>query len=102
MKVKNMLTTISMSLVFYVALILVGISVYNIKTTTNMSQKEYTNAKNEGYRLEIKSQVQSVIKILQTEYDRIQAEGISEETAKKDALTVIRGMRYGDDDSGYF
>lgn len=67
-----------------------------------MSQKEYTNAKNEGYRLEIKSQVQSVIKILQTEYDRIQAEGISEETAKKDALTVIRGMRYGDDDSGYF
>ena len=102
MKVKNLLTWINMSLVFYVALILVGISIYNIKTTTNMSQKEYTNAKNEGYRLEIKSQVQSVIKILQTEYDRIQAEGISEETAKKDALTVIRGMRYGDDDSGYF
>lgn len=102
LKVKNLLTLISMSLVFCVAVILAGISVYNINSTTNLSVDAYKKAMNDGYELEIKSEVQTVIKVLQSEYDKIQSQGISEEQAKETAKEIVRGMRYRDDDSGYF
>lgn len=102
LKVKNLLTLISMSLVFCVAVILAGISVYNINSTTNLSVDAYKEAMNDGYKLEIKSEVQTVMKVLQTEYDKIQSQGVSEEQAKETAKEIVRGMRYRDDDSGYF
>lgn len=102
MKVKNLLTMISISLVFCVAVILAGVSVYNIKSTTTLSVDKYKQAMNDGYRLEIKSEVETVIKVLQSEYDKIQAKGVSEEQAKNTAKEIVRGMRYRDDDSGYF
>lgn len=102
LKVKNLLTLISVLLVCLVAFILAGISIYNIRTTTNMSSTEYENAMYNGYQLELKSQVQSAINVLQTEYDKIQSEGISEEEAKNTAKEIVREMRYRDDNSGYF
>ena len=102
MKVKNLLTMISISLVFCVAVILAVVSIYNIKSTTNLSVDKYKQAMNNGYRLEIKSEVETVIKVLQTEYDKIKAKGVSEEQAKNTAKEIVRGMRYRDDDSGYF
>jgi len=102
MKVKNLLTLISISLVFCVAVILAVISIYNIKSTTNLSADKYEQAMNNGYKQEIKSEVESVIKVIETEYDKIQNEGVSEEQAKNTAKEIVRGMRYRDDDSGYF
>ncbi len=102
LKVKNLLTLISVLLVCLVAFILAGISIYNIRTTTNMSSTEYENAMYNGYQLELKSQVQSAINVLQSEYDKIQSEGISEEEAKNTAKEIVREMRYRDDNSGYF
>ncbi len=62
----------------------------------------YANAVNEGYNDEIKSQVQSTLSILQSEYDQYQAGGKTEEQAQEDAKEIIRAMRYRDDQSGYF
>ncbi len=101
-KVKNLLMFISMSLVICVSVILVGISIYNIKSATTLSVFEYRNAMNNGYKLEIQSQVQTVIHVLQAEYDKIASQGISEEQAQENAKEIIRSMRYRDDDSGYF
>lgn len=102
LKVKNLLTFSSVSLVCIVAVILAGISIFNIKSTTKLSLDEYTNAMESGYKQEIKSQVQAVIKVIEGEYARIASEGISEEEAKARAIEITRGMRYRDDDSGYF
>lgn len=102
LKVKNLLTLISVLLVCLVAFILAGISIYNIQKTTDTSSTEYENAMYSGYQLELKSQVQSAINVLQAEYDKIQSEGISEEEAKNTAKEIVREMRYRDDNSGYF
>ena len=102
LKVRNLLTLITVSLVCLVAFILAGISIYNIKTATNRSSAEYENAMYNGYQLELKSQVQSAINVLQAEYNKIQTEAITEEEAKEHAKEIIREMRYRDDQSGYF
>ncbi|MDE6875114.1 MAG: methyl-accepting chemotaxis protein [Lachnospiraceae bacterium] len=102
LKVKNLLTLINVALVCLVALILAGISIYNFKTTTDMASTEYENAMNNGYQLELKSQVQAAVNVLQAEYNKIQTEGIPEEEAKNRAKEIVREMRYRDDGSGYF
>ena len=102
LKVKNLLTLISITLVVCVAVILTVVSVYNIKSTTTISIEKYVQAMNDGYKLEIKSEVETVIKVMQSEYDKIKNAGITEEQAKINAKEIVRGMRYRDDDSGYF
>lgn len=66
------------------------------------STGKYEDAMYDGYELEIKSQVQAAIAIIQRYYDLFQ-EGTfaTEEEAKNAAKESIRSMRYRDDDSGY-
>ena len=66
------------------------------------ANKNYENARLDGYNTEIKSQVQSVIAILQAEYDKSQNGDLTEDEAKKEAAEIVRNMRYRDDGSGYF
>lgn len=76
--------------------------ILSIKHISGQSYKTYKSAKNAGYELEIKSQVQCTMAILQSEYDLVQSGIKTEEQAKKDASEIIRAMRYRDDQSGYF
>lgn len=66
------------------------------------STGKYEDAMYDGYELEIKSQVQAAIAIIQGYYDLFQ-EGTfaTEEEAKNAAKESIRSMRYRDDGSGY-
>lgn len=70
---------------------------------TNITTKEilYNNTL-DSYKEEIKSEVQSAIGIVNTYYESYKSGSISEEEAKYKAKEILRGMRYGDDDSGYF
>ncbi|MDE7416193.1 MAG: methyl-accepting chemotaxis protein [Lachnospiraceae bacterium] len=79
-----------------------GNSIFSIKSMSATSYVTYESAVDEGYHTEIKSQVQSTISILQSEYDKAQAGEKTEEQAKKDAKEIVRVMRYRDDQSGYF
>lgn len=76
--------------------------VISIKQVSNTAYKTYESATNAGYELEIKSQVQCTMAVLQKEYDMVQEGTKTEEQAKKDASEIIRAMRYRDDQSGYF
>lgn len=89
-------------LVMVVSVILGGIAIWGIKSSTSMAIEEYKIAMNDGYNSEIKSEVQSVIHVLNTEYDRVQSGEITEEEAKENAKEIVRGMRYREDESGYF
>lgn len=100
--VKGMLISTCVLLVVLVSVILGGIAIWGIKSSTSMAIEEYKTAMNDGYDAEIKSEVQSVIHVLNTEYGRVQSGEITEEEAKENAKEIARGMRYREDESGYF
>lgn len=85
-----------------ICVLMAVIGIYFISSSTKNAYLEYEAAKLEGYKAEIKSQVQSVLTVLQSEYDKAQAGDKTEEEAKRDALDIVRAMRYRDDASGYF
>lgn len=102
MSVKKSLMTLCISMVLAVSIVIGGVAIISIQSTTALAMTNYEEAMNEGYNTEIRSQVQSVITILQTEYDKYAAGTLTEEGAKKEACEIIRNMYYGDDASGYF
>jgi methyl-accepting chemotaxis protein len=104
-KQKSLIRSIMFLCGACVILTALGIGVNAIITVKQMSATSYgyyEDAMNDGYKLEIKSQVQSTIAILQSEYDKAVAGEKTEEQAKYDAKEIIRAMRYRDDNSGYF
>ncbi len=100
--VKNSLTLMCLMIVLVSVMVIGGISILNISTMTSTANKNYENTRLDGYNTEIKSQVQSVIAILQAEYDKSQNGDLTEDEAKKEAAEIVRNMRYRDDGSGYF
>lgn len=104
-RVKSLKTTLVRICVFLGVIICVVIGTIGILTTKSISNdayEKYAAAMDDGYRTEIKSQVQSVLAVLQAEYDKASAGEMSEEDAKKEAAEIVRSMRYRDDGSGYF
>ncbi|MBU5486637.1 methyl-accepting chemotaxis protein [Clostridium sp. MSJ-8] len=55
-----------------------------------------------GYKDEISQETSIVISILQEKYDSYKSGEKTEDEAKEEAKEVIRNMRYGENDSGYF
>ena len=100
--VKKSLMTLCISMVLIVSVVIGGVAILGISNTTMLALTNYKNAMNSGYNEEIKTQVQSVITILQTEYDKYVSGVLTEEEAKKEACDIIRNIRYADDASGYF
>jgi methyl-accepting chemotaxis protein len=72
-----------------------------LKSIESTSVEDYENAMMEGYKTEIKSQVQSSIAVLQHYYDEYKAGTYTEDKAKELAKETVRNMRYRDDGSGY-
>ena len=100
--VKTSLMSLCMGNVLVACLIIGIVAIISIRTTTTMAVSDYEDAMNNGYNQEIKLQVQSVITILQAEYDKCEAGDLTEEEAKKEAAEIVRAMRYGDAGDGYF
>jgi methyl-accepting chemotaxis protein len=82
-------------------LVLALTNAFTLKSIEKTSVEDYETAMNEGYKTEIKSQVQASIAIIQHYYDEYTAGTYSEEDAKYLAKETIRNMRYRDDGSGY-
>ena len=86
--VKTSLMSLCMGNVLVACLIIGIVAIISIRTTTTMAVSDYEDAMNNGYNQEIKSQVQSVITILQAEYDKCEAGDLTEEEAKKEAAEI--------------
>ncbi len=105
MKKKSLIASVmimSAVIVILTACIIGGNAVISLRSMSDSSYATYETAMDEGYKTEIKSQVQSTIAIMQAEYDKYMAGEKTEEEAKYDAKETIRAMRYRDDQSGYF
>ena len=99
---RNSIMILVASVVILTALV-VGVNAFvSVGALSDYANEIYRNAVNDGYKQEIKSEVQSTIAVLQSEYDKVQAGEKTEEQAKEDAKEIIRVMRYRDDQSGYF
>ncbi len=80
---------------------LTGLGVYEISQSSDESVGLYETSMTDGYKMEIKSQVQGAIAIIQSYYDRFQSGELTEEEAQTMARDAVRAMRYRDDASGY-
>lgn len=95
------LSAIFSGIVLVTCLILVGTCGW-IFTTTEKTIKDirYDDIL-DGYKTEVKSQVQSGLTIVQYYYDEYQNGQMDEDTAKTEALETLRNFRYGDEGDGY-
>ena len=82
--------------------VLIGLSGASYRNTNKTTKEILYDNTLESYKSEIKSEVQSAISIVNTCYEDYKSGNISEDEAKLKAKETLRGMRYGDDDSGYF
>ena len=95
------LMLISVTIVIITAVSIGLNAILSIKHMATSSYNIYSQAVDDGYKGEIKSQIQSAISVAQNEYDKYQAGQKTEEQAMTDAKETIRLMRYRDDQSGY-
>lgn len=77
------------------------LGVHYLRQSMNESVQLYEESMTDGYSMEIKSQVQGAIAVIQSYYDRSQNGEFTEEEAQKMAAEAVRAMRYRDDASGY-
>jgi methyl-accepting chemotaxis protein len=86
---------------FVTVLVLAMTNALTLKSIEKTSVEDYENAMMEGYKTEIKSQVQASLAVIQHYYDEYKAGTYTEDEAKTLAKETVRNMRYRDDGSGY-
>ena len=95
------LSAIFSGIVLVTCLILVGTcGVIFLQTEKTIKDIRYDDIL-DGYKTEVKSQVQSGLTIVQYYYDQYQKGQMDEDTAKMEALETLRNFRYGDEGDGY-
>ncbi len=99
--IKKSLTIMCTAIVTITLLVLGTISIIGIKSTSSLALSNYDEAMYDGYKTEIKSQIQAGIAIVQYYYDLSKSGSLTETQAKTQAKEAIRVMRYRDDGSGY-
>lgn len=99
------LTAMLISIIFIlIAIPTIGLAclgVYYLRQSMEESVEAYEEAMTDGYHMEIKSQVQGAMAVIQKYYDSSQSGEIAEEEAQEMAKNAVRAMRYRDDASGY-
>lgn len=82
-------------------IILGSLGISFLKKSMNDSLENYETTMYDGYKREIKSQIQTSIAVIQAYYERSQSGELTEEEAMEMAKEDIRFMRYREDNSGY-
>lgn len=82
-------------------IILGSLGISFLKKSMNDSIENYEATMYDGYRREIKSEIQTAIAVIKAYYERCQSGLLTEEEAKEYAKDEIRNMRYREDNSGY-
>lgn len=80
---------------------LASLGVYYLRQSMNESAQLYEESMMDGYLMEIKSQVQGALGVIQDFYERSQSGELTVEEAQQLAKDAVRYMRYRDDASGY-
>ena len=100
--VKGSLMLSYLEVIITLSVIIILTAVWGVRSITKLAEDKYEEAVTSGYKTQIKAEVQSIITVLQAEYDKSQSGLLTEEEARKEAAELVRSMRYGDDEKGYF
>ncbi|MBD5520227.1 MAG: methyl-accepting chemotaxis protein [Lachnospiraceae bacterium] len=95
------IVAIVFSMVAITVIVLGALGISFLKKSMNEDIATYEETMYDGYKMEIKSEIQAAISIVQSYYDLGQSGELPEEEAKHAAAESIRNMRYRDDGSGY-
>ena len=99
------LTAMLISIIFVMVSIptigLALLGIHYLRESMNETDDLYEQTMTDGYQMEIKSQVQGALSVVQSYYDRSQSGEMSEQEVQKLAADAVRAMRYRDDASGY-
>lgn len=99
---SSVLVITSILIAVVVAYSVGAFAIYHIKSAHQASNENYKVAMYNGYRAEIKSQVQAALSILQGLHEQQQQGILTLEEAQYQGKEIIRDMRYREDKSGYF
>ena len=99
---RSKLLFLNMIISIAVSVIVTTYSIISVNSITKQAGEKYSTTKREAYKTEIKQQVQAALCVLQAKYDQCKSGAITEEQAKKEAAEIIRTMKYGEDNRGYF
>ncbi len=79
-----------------------GLAIREVNSVENIAESSYSDALYNGYKLEIKSQIQNAVSVINYFYEQYKDGVLSEDEAKYQAKETVRMMRYRDDKGGYF
>lgn len=100
-KLSLKVTAIFSSIVLITCLVMLGTSAW-INTDIEKTVKEIRHDDIlDGYKTEVKSEVQSALTTVQYYYDLSKSGKITEDVAKEQAKEAVRSIRYGDESDGY-
>lgn len=99
--IATVIVLIILGMIAVTAVVLGALGISFLRRSMDQNLATYEEAMTEGYSLEIKSEIQGAVSIVQGYYDRSQTGELTEEEAKEMAKEEIRVMRYRDDGSGY-
>lgn len=98
---KASLTGMCIVLVFVTAAVMGILGIWGIRSTSTLAMTAYDEAMQDGYKTEIKSQVEAGIAIVKHYYELSQSGSMTLTEAQNRAKETLRAMRYREDDSGY-
>jgi methyl-accepting chemotaxis protein len=99
--IATVLVLIIFGLITDTVIVLGALGIHYLRQSMKNDIQTYEEARYTGYEIEIKSEIQAAMAIVQNYYDRSQDGTLSEAEAKELAKEEIRIMRYRDDGSGY-
>jgi len=99
-KSKILISLIGLSII--ITVILMFISNHMIDKVKNEVIKEMDAQLRKDYDVMVKSEVETVVSMLEKIYDKVQKGEITLEEGKKLGADLVRGLKYGNNGDGYF
>lgn len=99
--IATVLVAVIFCMIAGTVVILGALSISCLKRSMSESVEKYEETVYDGYRLEVKSEIQAALAAINRCYERSQSGELTEEEAKELAKETVRYMRYRDDGSGY-
>lgn len=100
--IKTIVLTFCISLIAVASIGIISTLKVGIGKIQKFSTESVRSERMKGYDDSVKFQIQNAISILKTFYEEEQNGTLPHEQAQKEAIKVIKNIRYEDDSSGYF
>ena len=100
--IKTIVLAFCISLMAVASIGIISTLKIGIGKIQKFSTESVRSERMKGYDDSVKFQIQNAISILKTFYNEEKNGTLSHEQAQKEAIEVIKNIRYGDDNSGYF